>query len=69
MAVDPELLRIFQLSEAGKEIISRLEEDIRILEGEMNRLRSLGIDVSDLETQLRQAKEQLQKMKSLGQVQ
>ena len=68
MAVDPELLRIFQLSEAGKEIISRLEEDIRILEGEMNRLRSLGIDVSDLETQLRQAKEQLQKMKSLGQV-
>lgn len=65
MAIDPEVLRILQLSEVGEQIITRLEDDIRVLEAEVNRLKTIGVDTSDLETQLKQAKEQLQKLKQL----
>ena len=45
-----------RLSKEQEEILRALEDDIRVAEAELQRAKQLGIDVSDLEKQLEDAK-------------
>ena len=52
--MEPELK--IRLSKEQEEILRSLEDDIRVAEAELQRAKQLGIDVSDLEKQLEDAK-------------
>ena len=45
-----------RLSKEQEEILRNLDNEIRIAEAEIQRAKGLGIDVSDLERQLEEAK-------------